>query len=64
MIAFTCPSCSKKLSVKDEFAGKRGTCPHCKQAVVVPQAAAAPAGAVQAKVPSPQPVAPGAPAKV
>ena len=36
MIAFLCPSCSKNLSVKDEFAGKRGACPHCKKPVVVP----------------------------
>src|SRR5690242_7431177 len=36
MISFACPSCDKKLSVKDAFAGKRGTCPHCKKPVLVP----------------------------
>ncbi len=40
MIAFTCASCGKSLTVKDEHAGKRAACPHCKQAVVVPARAA------------------------
>jgi serine/threonine protein kinase len=47
MITFACPSCKKSLSVKDEFAGKNGKCPHCKQPARVPgqsTAAAKPAG--------------------
>lgn len=36
MISFTCSGCGKSLSVKDEFAGKRGNCPRCKQPVLVP----------------------------
>jgi len=35
-IRFTCSHCSRSLTVKDELAGKRGRCPHCKQVIVVP----------------------------
>src|SRR5205085_2151885 len=38
MIQFTCPVCNRMLSVEDEFAGKRGTCPHCKTAVLISEA--------------------------
>jgi serine/threonine protein kinase/Leucine-rich repeat (LRR) protein len=31
MIAQTCPFCGKKLSLKDDLAGKRIRCPSCKQ---------------------------------
>jgi serine/threonine protein kinase len=41
VIAFPCSHCGKGLSVKDEFAGKKGKCPHCGQAVLVPQSAGA-----------------------
>ena len=41
MISFSCPCCGRTLSVKDEFAGKNGDCPHCKQRMKVPNAAAA-----------------------
>src|SRR5262245_56173738 len=37
MIIFSCPACEQKLRVKDEMAGQKGKCPHCKQAVVVPR---------------------------
>ncbi len=37
MITFSCPACDQKLRVKDEMAGQKGKCPHCKQAVVVPR---------------------------
>jgi serine/threonine protein kinase len=36
MISFTCPGCGNNLKVRDEFAGKRGKCPKCGQAAVVP----------------------------
>ena len=36
MIAFSCSACQKKLSVKDELAGKKGKCPGCGQPVAVP----------------------------
>lgn len=36
MISFACPACQRSLSVKDEFAGRRGTCPHCKKPLLVP----------------------------
>jgi hypothetical protein len=35
-IKFLCPSCKKVVSVKDEFAGKRGKCPHCGNVLTVP----------------------------
>jgi len=33
---FNCPHCQKALNVKDELAGKKGKCPFCGQALVVP----------------------------
>jgi formylglycine-generating enzyme required for sulfatase activity/tRNA A-37 threonylcarbamoyl transferase component Bud32 len=39
MIAVTCPGCSRTLSVKDAYAGKTGTCPHCKARIKVPTTA-------------------------
>jgi hypothetical protein len=36
MIAFACPSCQKKLSVKDELAGKRAKCPGCAKVLSIP----------------------------
>ena len=40
MISFECPSCHKKLSVKEELAGKKGKCPQCRNTIRVPGAAA------------------------
>ncbi len=37
MIRFPCPGCEKKLSVKDELAGRVAVCPNCKTKVRVPQ---------------------------
>jgi WD40 repeat protein/serine/threonine protein kinase len=36
VIAFTCPQCKSRLSVKDEFAGRSSECPTCRQPVQVP----------------------------
>jgi serine/threonine protein kinase len=36
MIAFLCSGCGKSLKVKDEFAGRKGRCPHCQQPMTVP----------------------------
>jgi biopolymer transport protein ExbB/TolQ/DNA-directed RNA polymerase subunit RPC12/RpoP len=33
---FPCPSCGKKLKVRDEAAGRKANCPYCKTSVVVP----------------------------
>jgi DNA-directed RNA polymerase subunit RPC12/RpoP len=41
MIALSCPSCQKKLSVKEELAGKKIKCPGCGSLVAVTQAATA-----------------------
>jgi serine/threonine protein kinase len=52
MIAFACPSCGKKLSVKDESAGKKAKCPGCGQSVPIPSSVAS--SAVRDKNPAPQ----------
>lgn len=44
VLTFSCSSCGKSLSVKDELAGKKGKCPHCGAAVVVPARQGATAG--------------------
>jgi hypothetical protein len=36
MIAFCCPACQKKVSARDEMAGKKGKCPGCGRAVSIP----------------------------
>jgi serine/threonine protein kinase len=41
MISFTCGSCQKKLSAKDELAGKKVKCPGCQIPVAVPALGAA-----------------------
>ncbi len=38
-IRTVCSSCEAVLNVKDEYAGKRGKCPKCGEAVHVPEAA-------------------------
>ena len=61
MIAFACPGCSKKLTVKDEFAGKKAKCPHCGQTVLLP-ATATVTRPSQLKPPlQPEPVPAGSP---
>ena len=42
MIVFSCPTCQKKLSVKDDSVGKKAKCPGCGQFVIVPSMAAVP----------------------
>ena len=37
---FACPSCSKKLKVREEVAGRKARCPYCKASVTVPSAPA------------------------
>jgi hypothetical protein len=50
-VKFTCPHCKKNLSVKDDFAGKRGSCPACKKMIVVPNKATTPAAAAKKQAP-------------
>jgi len=40
-ISVTCGNCGKTLRVKDELAGRRGKCPGCQSAIVIPSPAAA-----------------------
>src|SRR5881275_2326238 len=64
MIAFTCPACGRKLSVGDEWVGKNGICPHCKQRAKVPTAASQTEGTLQwagKEAPRPSPAATEAP---
>lgn len=36
-IAVTCPSCLKRFSVSDKFAGKSGPCPSCQKTIKIPE---------------------------
>ena len=42
-VRVSCPSCSAKIRVPEELAGRRVTCPRCEDAVRVPHADPAPA---------------------
>src|SRR5436309_15287527 len=61
-INFNCPNCHKPLRVKDELAGKKGPCPHCKKLVTVPKPAAAPSTPLPKPAAGPQAAAPDGPA--
>ncbi len=39
MIAFVCPHCQQQNTVGDEWAGRQGECPACRQGVEIPAAA-------------------------
>jgi hypothetical protein len=56
-IKFLCPSCKKVVSVKDEYAGKKGKCPHCGNVLTVPAPTRPPTSAKPqaAKPPTPPP---------
>lgn len=38
MIEFTCEQCGRTVRVDDQYAGKRGQCPHCSARVTIPGA--------------------------
>lgn len=38
-INVTCPSCLKRFTVSDKFAGKTGPCPSCQKTIKIPEAA-------------------------
>ncbi len=38
-IVVTCPSCLKRFSVSDKFAGKSGPCPSCQKTIKIPEKA-------------------------
>ena len=56
-IRFLCGHCKKVVNVKDEFAGKRGKCPHCQKIVLVPVPSARPPASAE------KPAAPAPPKK-
>ncbi len=39
---FPCSQCGKNLKVREELAGRKAKCPHCKASLIVPQPAPAP----------------------
>src|SRR5262249_27173257 len=43
VIHFDCPHCGKTIRLKEELAGRRGSCPSCKQPIQAPAANTAPA---------------------
>ncbi len=47
MLHFDCPHCGKQIRLKVEFAGRRGSCPHCKNPIQAP--------AVQPRATEPEP---------
>src|SRR5262245_36127683 len=55
-ISVTCGQCQHTVSVRDEFAGKRGKCPKCQAVVAIPAAA----GVQLAAAPAPQSSRPAA----
>lgn len=77
-LKLSCSSCGKSLKVPEKLAGQRVRCPHCKNAVDVPDAPAAPAAvdwqsivassvsppAAAGKAPAPSPAASQAPARL
>ena len=54
-ITFQCPNpeCKRRMTVKDELAGKKGSCPVCKQRIVVPSANGVAATALKDLPPTP-----------
>ncbi len=55
-IKFSCPHCKRVMTVKDQMAGKKGTCTGCKQVVTVPRPAVAPPAPNAADAVQKQPV--------
>jgi hypothetical protein len=49
-IAFQCPGCANVFKVPDSMAGRKGKCPRCGTATLVP-----PAGQIQTEAPPPRP---------
>lgn len=41
-IRFPCPHCQKTITAKDHLAGKKASCPSCKQALTIPALVSAP----------------------
>src|SRR5262245_26038537 len=63
MIQFTCPHCAKAIRLKEEFAGRKGSCPHCKNPIQAPastppQSAAPPRPRPARPAPPPRPAEP------
>jgi hypothetical protein len=61
MIKFECSGCHRKLSVDDTLAGKKGKCPGCKKAIVVPASPARSPAPVATPTPTPTPQLPTPP---
>jgi len=50
-LRFSCPKCSTKIAVADQYAGKKGECPKCRAKLIVPDGRSA--KATQGQVASP-----------
>jgi len=61
-ITFACPHCSRSISVRSEWAGRKATCPGCQQNLVIPVASPQPASVVEAMPAAPDPAVPPVPA--
>jgi hypothetical protein len=61
-ITFACPHCSRSISVRSEWAGRKATCPGCQQNLVIPAESPQPASVVEVMPAVPGPAAPPAPA--
>jgi serine/threonine protein kinase len=61
MIHFACPSCRKKLGVKEDLAGKKGKCPGCGKAILVPSTNGSLASALGATDPDARTLMPAPP---
>jgi hypothetical protein len=50
-IGVDCPSCRTSFHVAEQYAGKRGRCPHCRELLQVPSSAAEPGPEIRAVEP-------------
>ena len=55
-LTFPCPFCGRRMGVGMELSGKHVRCPHCKQIVLAPTAAAVPPAVEPAPAPDSDPV--------
>ena len=60
-ILFQCPHCDASIRVADTAAGKRGRCPQCQEALLVPDVPRAPHAQPEATVADPLDVVPAVP---
>jgi hypothetical protein len=62
MLQFDCPHCGKAIRLKEEFAGRKGSCPHCRNSIQAPSSAPPPPPPPRAARPARPPAPPPRPA--